>query len=396
MATELTYDSLVNVQAPDADEAYAPWTAETQSKWATWFLVKALAGGVGSFAPTASPRGKWTIDYSCDGTTGGTGTQGDLQDRWGTTFTPSKLLHGDTTFSWAVLKSPAGLAGDGLFSYMLISLDRADGSGYVTPNIFFSRAGFTGGTKNARPTATDEYGLPGTSAYGAWSPPYTANYITDQGTSGSNHYCHLVLSTRGDFFFWTSYTGLGSMFSTLMHVRIQDTKAADGYKMLSFYYGQPGLNCGNGDCYGAPVPNTSYVNTGLALGGAYGSMGRGRNYDGSAVVQLCAAVPYIHSVGDPFATAGGPAYSDNESDGTYSEWYVPVFSTYEGNTNFNDSRINGSKPHRELKGRLPDVLVASGTLSSCALRPASPSPTYDYIKVGQFWFPWPVAVTPQV
>lgn len=405
MSTELTYDSYVNALVPESVATYAPWTANKQVKYAGWWLIEALTGTLASFTPTATPRGKWTVQYSCDGVTAG--TAGDGVDRWGgATFNPDKIVQGDGSNprSWFVLKSPVDLTDTGAYAYMLMVWERPDGADYYQPVIYFSKSAFTGGSVTARPTAPDEWaGTP--RGPGVWySPAGGPSYFIDRTVSGINHYCHLIISTRGDFFFWTSYTGLGTMFSSLFYVRVQDTKTADTHKTVSFFYGQPISSCNTYDCYRQTEADTgeqSLLNPGIAGSNPTGaSRGRTRNTANTCTTNFSIAVPWTRQ-GPSFGVSSGNGglYADNESDGTYNEWHLPVFTGFEIASTSPDMLsflVNGNLPHREMKGRLPDIKIASGVLSQGAVRPATASPTYDYIKVGSFWWPWPVATGPEV
>lgn len=91
---------------------------------------------------------KWTVRYSCDGTTAG--TAGDGVDRWDA---DSKLVWGTGAHSWIVLRNT------GIAATFEIVIDLNVASSGATINVIASTAAFTGGTTNARPTATAECAL---------------------------------------------------------------------------------------------------------------------------------------------------------------------------------------------------------------------------------------------
>lgn len=87
----------------------------------------------------------WTVVGSSDSVTAGI----DATDRWTTT---ANIVFGGTPFSWIVLKQTGLLANfQILLSCNVSGSDERRLTSYLSPN-----AGFTGGSINARPTATDE------------------------------------------------------------------------------------------------------------------------------------------------------------------------------------------------------------------------------------------------
>ena len=130
------------------NQAYAaPGSVTNLNKTALLALKNSLIG----FA--SNP---FTIGYSCNGSTAGTANDG--VDRWAAI---ADVVFGNpgATHSWVVLKQPAIAAG---FQILISASAEADSAGvaYATQlaiSIYVSRsAGFTGGSKTARPTATDE------------------------------------------------------------------------------------------------------------------------------------------------------------------------------------------------------------------------------------------------
>lgn len=369
MATELSYDVDVNRAVPAAQQT----SAANQTRWSVWYLVQAL---LGQYGMSGSAAGKWSTYYSCDGATAG--TAGDLQDLWGSSYDPTKVVFlyqsqnptpptpPSSNFSWFVLKSKIGLGASGSdFSYLIVSCNQA---GSVNPTFVFSKTAPTGGSTTARPTATDEVVL-------------VDNVFTFmEGSLVQAHYCHLILSTRGDFFFWTSYTGSTRFYSSLFHVKIQDAKAADLYTTASQYCGSD-APYGAGGFSAAPDAFNAGLLTGPNAFNGYVGNTRGRNFNGAAQVALGSAAP-ANGAGNILSGAYPAVPGQNESDGTYNEWYCPVYSA--------------SPLRTELKGRLPDMKIASGVLAQCALAPNTPSPNYDYVKVGAMWFPWPAPVGPEI
>lgn len=389
MANELTYTTLENQIAPRA--TYPSYDANIQARWTTWMLVETLLGQSALWGST--PTGVWTVDSSCDGVTAG--TAGDMVDYWwnsGTfddTLMPSVNASNTGPFAWFVLKSPANLGGTGVFNYMTISLDApVSSTNYFGPIISFSKTQPTGGSTTVRPSAADNYFMTDVTGGNTF-------YVADRSIV-QDHYTHTVLSTRGDFYFWTSFTGSGNMFSSVFHTLLQDTKSVDLNKTVSYAWGVPAQTVNHVSCFvfNGNLGDTSIFKTG---NGQYGywqsSRLRCRNYDGTATV-----IATLGAMGDPvnasaMQTSNAPLYASNESDGSFNEWYCPVFSTYEPTSTF-AATADPTKPHRELKGRIADVKNVSGALLQCAVRPASAP--YEYIKLGDLWFPWTASTGPEI
>lgn len=126
--------------------------ARTGTSWAPTsadllFQIKDALTGFGS-AP-------WTVAYSCDGTTAG--TAGDGVDRWASNADVVVSTALTTAHSWMVLKQTGAGAGN---VQILLNASPTSGGNSSYGLIFIAaislNAGFTGGTKTSRPTATDE------------------------------------------------------------------------------------------------------------------------------------------------------------------------------------------------------------------------------------------------
>ena len=275
---------------------------------------------------------------------------------------------------------------------MIVALDVSHPStDFYGPSITFSKVQPTGGTTTARPTASDEIPLPNLAENVTWHN----NYIVDRNIL-RDVWTHTIISTRGDFYFYTSFTGCNSMFSSVFHVKVSDSKSADTNKTVSHYFGYDGNNVSTS--FASPT-GTNQVRVFTAPYDGFSPLGsrlRGRNYpaSGSEVVQLAFAEPYFGTSGS-ISSSLTPGYLANESDSTYNEWYIPVFSTFSVASS-RSLTVDFAKKHSELKGRMPDVKMASGVLVECTLRPATPSPTYDYLKLGSMWFPWASSEAPEI
>jgi len=155
------------------------WTATTAD---LLFQIKDALTGFGS-----SP---WTVAYSCDGTTAG--TAGDGVDRWASNADVVVSNALTTAHSWMVLKQTGAGAGD---VQILLNASPTSGGNLAYGLVFMLTisfgAGFTGGTKTSRPTASDESvlvdsrGYPGVGG-AAYGDPRQCFLHCMQSTDGEN------------------------------------------------------------------------------------------------------------------------------------------------------------------------------------------------------------------
>lgn len=342
MATELTWASDVNRTVADQS------TTQRLGQWELWYLVESLKGSIGGLT-----SGLWTTYYSCNGTTAGTANDG--VDRWSTTFTAANLVRNSSTSgarSWFVLKSPDALGP----IYMTVDYIGANDS---TAAFYFSKSAPTGGSTTARPTATDEWG-------------YTAHAFTDNSIA-NNHRVNMHLSSRGDWWFGPTRNGLANFYAAFSCFKLQETASADLHPAFTVFVDSNALSSGTG-FLANPSPDST-----ATVGGNTNTRNKARNFDGSALPTWFLAVPasaWGITVGSSVLTTGNSSAA-NVSDGTYND-----FPCY----------VLGVNPHAEKKGRLPDVLWASATPAVGSTRPASTP--YEYVKIGQMWWPWVSSSSP--
>lgn len=185
----------VNIQVTDPDD-------ETMRQHLLSRIVQCLLGQVactdneGAASSITTP---WTVYYSCDGTTAG--SAGDGVDRW--TSDPAANINWNAAgslHSWMVLVHE-DFFGVGVPLYLLLDCTQSSSSyANAAMGVYFSAAGFTGGTTTARPTAADERQiLPSNGTYNNanWQGDYQGTDIqkvlhftmTDDGTKFRIHLC---------------------------------------------------------------------------------------------------------------------------------------------------------------------------------------------------------------
>lgn len=203
MATtfEQTWQQLVNkkmstVSAAEADKNYI------------FFLKHFLTG---QYSEQTGWTGKWSVYYSCDGTTAG--TAGDNVDRWGSSFNAAKIVQATagSAHSWMVLYKTIG----SYTWYIILDCDRAS-----TPFIdfVFCKTAPTGGSTTARPTSTDEFGH--------------TNLQMSMNTAGQ--YAHGLLTTDGScFVIMPSVQGTGLKYPWMVQAHAE-AKTEDLYPLVSW------------------------------------------------------------------------------------------------------------------------------------------------------------------
>lgn len=138
-------------------------------------LLRGIKDSLKSFS--GSP---WTTVFSCDATVSGVGTYDDGVDRW---TDNSKLVWnaGATAHSWYVLRQ-SGLTSNFQICLDLNIIDNGSMTIAMSPSAGFS----IGGTRTARPTASDEIILVSNTYWGFGS-----------NIPGRNHIAHIMQSTDG-------------------------------------------------------------------------------------------------------------------------------------------------------------------------------------------------------
>lgn len=152
----------------------------------------------GSASSFVSP---WQTDYSA--TSSVAGAPGDGVDRWGS---PSDVTWGvglSSNRAWHVLVHPDFFdVGEPL--YILIDCTQStSGQNHAAIGVYFSRAGFTGGATNARPTATDEAQVNPSNGTNA-----TAGWQGHSGTGATSRRFHFQMSDDGRMVrIWVTHDG---------------------------------------------------------------------------------------------------------------------------------------------------------------------------------------------
>jgi hypothetical protein len=375
MATELTY---VGVQDYKID-AFTYVDPVDITKNQIWWLVESLTGLISGGNPVTGNPAAWTVVASCY--YNGTSLVKDITgtNTWGNTFDSTKIVCADGTDktlprSWIVLHSPHATSND-LNLYMTIDMLYPNGADF-----YFSQSlpDVVAASSTARPVAEDEFGYSLLDAN-----MYYAGNAINNGDVELSHYNHFVLCTsasqnRGGFYFFTNPANAEKFYATILATRIDNIRANDN---------QPSVAAAAFEDYDSFKISPSYSIFSSSNSGTefYGAM-RGRSTQatpGNDFVQVVAGSCAINGSYSGLID-DGYVNDQNESDGNYNEWHIPVFTLYS---------------HQQFKGRLRDIKLASGVIPQLATRPAAPvgvPPKYDYIKVGDCWMPWPFQYNPAV
>jgi hypothetical protein len=344
MATELTWTADVNRAVASAA------SAAVQSKWELWYLLASLVGNTG--LGFASNAGNWTVVRTCGSTDGTAGNlTADTTDRLhlggSGAFTANDWVFGANTTggtgrSWALIQSPSALGS----IYMIVDFGNATNG---KCDIVFGATLSTNGTTTARPTLTDEW-------------VYSAAQF-DNNSIAATHRVNLMLSSRGDFWWMPTFDTNGVAYAALACTKLASAHAADLYPTVSLFAGANLVNS-----VGGFVTTTT---SGTSLNGSASAITKGRNFSGSSLPTWTGIAPAYSNAGTltPLITLTG-ATGANASDTTqngYGVWLMDV-----------------SGP--ELKGRIPDLLWASGGLAQGSTVPNSTP--FEYVKFGHVFMPW--------
>jgi len=345
MATELTWAADVNRAVASAADA------ATQSKWEMWYLCASLVGNTG--LGFASNSGNWTVVRTCGSTDGTAGNlTADTTDRLhlgsSGAFTANDWVFGANTTSgtgrsWALLQSPSALGS----YYLIVDFGNATNG---KCDLIVGKTLSTNGTTTARPTLTDEWVYSGAQ--------FNNNSIAN------THRVNLHLSTRGDFWWIETFDTNGAAYTVLGVTKLQGGHTADAYQTVSLFVG-------------ANNPNTaasglrSELSQTACLAGSTNAIAKGRNYSGSALNALVGLVPAYSNAGtgSNIITVTSNV-GTNASDTTYNGFQIWLFDT----------------TTTELKGRIADLLWASGTPAQGSTIPNTTP--FNYVKFGQVWLPW--------
>ncbi len=352
MATELTWTADVNRAVASAA------SAAVQSKWELWYLAASLVGNTG--LGFASNSGNWTVVRTCGSTDGTAGNlTADTTDRLHLTgsgaFTANDWVFGANTTggtgrSWALLQSPSAIGS----IYMLLDFGNATGG---KCDITFGVTLSGNGSTTTAPTFSDGWSYAG------------AQY--DNNSVAATHRVNLHLSSRGDFWWMPIFDTNTLPYAVLGVTKLAGTHSADLYPTVSMFVGASTVNASGFGFVSATSAG------GFAT--ATSAITKGRNFSGSSTPTWIAILP-------GFATSNAlaslltltNAVGANASDTTYNAFPIWLMDT--------------AGP--ELKGRIPDLLWASGTPAQGVTVPNTTP--FDYVKYGHCWMPWVSTSAPLV
>ena len=216
MAYELTWQF-------DTNRSYSPASAADLTQYQIWYLASFLLGYIGGATGATT---LWTLEGSCDGTTGNmSGTWA-----WGTpgTYDNTKIVQitanpASSAHSWAVLKSPQ--MADGGYTYMLISAYQASTAGF---SIHHSRTPwFLAGTNTFQPTSATR--IPDGSNTGAM--------VSNDATTTARYFSGMIANT-GAFIVLDAKSGSGFHWHGVMWQQTAGYQVGDTYP----YYWWRGYN----------------------------------------------------------------------------------------------------------------------------------------------------------
>lgn len=300
--------------------------AKNQMWWFKAFLM-------GQLAAQSAWTGKWSMYYSCDGTTAG--SAGDGVDRWTSTFDPTKLVNAASAspHSWAVLTKTIG----GLAWY--VTLDYNNGNAYQA-SFGFSHAAPTGGDASNRPTATDEVFV------STWQATQFNRFSSTTQMAG-------LLATDGSFAMLGQEPGnnlgvpqFGWLFQLPQGIKTADTWPACMW--LRYSSGNPWLR--------ATFADRTY----------WGS----RTFDGTTFLRVTTLRGSIAN-SDPFFGSAFGGIPD-AADGLWAD--LPIYL------------VNSDSGAYTRKGRLADFKWAPESLVSGFIEPNPSAPAS--MVFGNLWTPW--------
>ena len=274
----------------------------------------------------------WTVRYSCDSVTAG--TAGDGVDRW-SADTNLVWANAGTAHSWIVLRQ----TGIGTTYELLISCENSTPSNLT---LLTSISGFSGGSKTARPTATDELTVAS-----------SVQWIN--GTDSSNRWS-VMQSTDGQC--TRILVGYGGNFTTLI-VLDKPNNPTTGWSTPNFsalYWNGGGLNTNTTGIFSTIGPNAR-----SRIGSVNGS------------VSLT-----IEGIGNNFSTDTTIGNIANEVDSSWDMWPLGIACITSG--------------ARGRHGSLFDLWAVSTVRASGDMIPADGS--NQFAVFGNFVLPWNGSAAP--
>lgn len=325
-------------------------SSATMVKWTAWYIVNRLADQNISVGTTFSDA-NWTFVESCDGTNAPA-----AGNQWTTTFDATKIVQASagTNHSWAVI------ANSTLGVWLIVDCVSTTGCDFV-----LTYAAPSGGTVTDRPTAVVEVKFGVTAADGQ-------NMQLNNGDTSIAQYVHTYHDASENVYFYTSFAGSAKFFSMLAIAKCTNVTTGDNRPTAMFFSGggEPGLS-------------VDPINSSLFNYNSYGrpSKLRGVNYAGSATVAMAAGMPCVYDGTTliPSLTTSGYVNADNDGTTYYNEFPLVVFA--KGPTD------------AAMKGILPNIKLASGTLSEMAEIGSAP---ITAVKFGDCWVPWDGNTSPLV
>jgi len=289
-------------------EIPCPVTTDLQAVQRSWlWMFKAaltgdLVGGIAS--GTRSGGSLWTVEGSSDGVTAGM----DATDRWGSTFTASKLVRATegTAHSWIVLKSPTALGLRLLINY--------NGSSEGQAAFTCAPGAYSGGSVTAKPTATNE------TSFGTSSLTSGFNQMGAENTFGVNYRFGYSVNGQGEIHAWINRVTAGLFCGYVQVLQLRGQNVSDGWKWLgAAHFSSSGRGAGStlSSMYstGAVALRTPTLTARVALGGVTtGFAFGGTTFDGNFALDSLSANNIVLPVWVASNDSGLAAWRGNLQD----------------------------------------------------------------------------------
>lgn len=332
----------------DPDRTPSQATLLQQAQYYQWYMTHMPMGAAAAGGLTG---GLWSCLGSSDAVTAGL----DGVDRWGAAFDATKIVRAAAgiAHSWFVIQSPASFgAGTGPY-YMIV--DFSTGVDSLT-TLVFSKNAPTGGTTLNRPTATDEIVSVGRQVS---QNPLVASRV------------HGWLADAGDFMVAHNPAAAAAIFPFALMVlsTYQPAVSTDAYRAVF-------LNDFNTTGSGA------LERAQIVQGAVTTDRAQSRNFDDTVTLGLTGIIPAvtIAPAGSvALMVAGNFGGAVDAASGLWGTWPVWFYSPTAAN--------------KTIKGRIPSVLWCPDSVPMAAVGPVS-GPGYDYMRLANFWVPWPASAQP--
>ena len=329
MANELTWIEMRNHVVEDYSSVTALY------KNIIFDLKQFLKGAVGY--ETNGSAGVWTVLDSSDGV-GGFGAS----DLW---VSPANVVRATSgNHSWIRLgNSSLGLQ---------CVIDVVGGDNHYPMALYFAPTFNVAGTAIARPTSTYEFGHDASGSY-RWIHNNSATPMK----------IHGLLSTRGDFWFFTSHDASGAVYSGMGVCKLQGAQTGDSFPWASFFRGNANFFTRACFCPNEPAGEGPHT----------GSIGA-RAWSGTAQAPWGSIWPVMGST-NAYGNMHGPLDGNGPAGSDGLSLLFPFWIA-----------IGGSTDNSDFKGRWPDTFFGFTGIPTNMAAPIVAA--QEKLKVAAVWLPF--------